>query len=1017
MRVTYRVLGELTVSKDGELCDDMPTGRAQLVLAALLISANRRLSVAELLRVAWDRTDVEPIQLQKRISTVRKLLIKIGRRDRLITYRLGGYELKVAADELDSLQFHRLVLMADDALASGRIEDEIVHRRAALALWQGPHVVSNVDNIRLRAMAAELEARRVRTAVRLAELEFGRGNHEGVLSELAALTGYYPTDRRLCELMLIAQYRTGHGDAADATFERHKQALSDFMGTQPERAVRALNYAISQADDAAIAEFEAKVAVAQGQVERAKPSIPRQLPNAPGDFVGQDEAVAETEWLLSRGRTETPVVAICGPGGTGKTALALHVAHHVAAEYPDGQLFADLRGSTAGEASTEEIVAGFLRAFGVTRIPETLGERVPLYRTLVAGRKVLVVLDDARDEEQVRDLIPGNPECAVLVTARRKLPDLDGVHHSRPLVALTPADAATLFHNIAQRSRIEIPARSEEIERIVALCAGLPLALRIVAYLYVQEYPRPLDELADRLARHGAEAIEYGSRSLARSIGAGFDRLSPDAQRLFLGLALTKLPEFELWTAAAVLDGTGADPGRALAQLVSYHMVEPVGSGLRHRFHDLTRDYAHRRAVRDLATESERRQLVARTYRALLSLARQAHAKLCGGEYEVIHSSTPSWQPPAGVNVPNDGAAAWEWFERERTNIRAGVDHTAELADTALCWDLALSAQEFYALGRYFDDWHTTHTVALQACQIAEDHRGEAIMLASLGQPALVASRPAGGISGLQDLERAIDLLRASGDEHGLAIAQRTLAHLLRRKGQLARALSTFTEALRHYEASHDALGQWQTLRFIGQTHLDRGHLDEALRILGLAWQAAEQLGRPYPLAQTSYWLGQAHLKNNDLHSARTAFATILDVFDDTTTGTGRAYALHASGDMARLAGDTAEAATRLEQAAQLAGEASDATLEGRVNLSLATLHQEQAEPDAQIVALERAIECFAGGDVIYLQAVALSGLSQVQAVRGDHAAAEAASARVTRLYADMDLPEEDRIHHASGQI
>lgn len=310
--------------------------------------------------------------------------------------------------------------------------------------------------------------------------------------------------------------------------------------------------------------------------------------------------VAEVKWLLGREpKPAIPVIVISGPGGIGKTALALRAANESRDRYPDGQLYMELRNGLGGAVDSSEVAAQFLRTLGAPRIPESRSERLAEYRTMLAGRRVLIVLDDAADGSQVTDLAPANSGCAVLVTARQRLPEVDGAHHVASLEPLSHADATELFLRVVRDSGVTIDDDQPSIDRVVALCAGLPLALLIAGALRVHDNSRPTAELADRLARQGPGAFAFGRLSVERTIGAGFERLDPPARRLFLALGLLPLAKFGLWTAAALLgdtsasdaDGSGAGAA-ALLQLAARFMIESVGPELRYRFHDLTRDYA-----------------------------------------------------------------------------------------------------------------------------------------------------------------------------------------------------------------------------------------------------------------------------------------------------------------------------------------------------------------------------------------------------------------------------------------
>lgn len=1001
----YRLLGEL----EGSRLLHLPGGPTLVVLAALLVNANRRMSKTELIRVAWGGDDAEEAQLYKRVKAVRDLLAEMGHGNHLKTHPRFGYEMRVAEDDVDALMFQRLVLEADEAGAEQRTEDEIGHLRHALRLWRGLHPLSNVPSDAFRQEVVALEQRHKRAAVRLFDLELARGQHERILGELMLIAGCYPADRRLCEQLMLAEYRCGHLADVAGTYERYREALQEEAG-EPDSLLRSLHFAVARGNAEAVAAVEAALAERTRTPSRPVEVVPRQLPPAT-DLVGRGDLAAEVSWLLRReSRPAAPVVVISGAAGIGKTALALRAAHSASDRYPDGQLYLELRRSTASaHIDTGEVLAQFLRALGVPRMPEAVAERLATYRTWLASRRVLIVLDDASDGTQVGDLVPAGAGCAVLVTARQRLPEIAGAHHVAPLEPLNRAEATELFLRVVADAGLTLENEQAGVDRVVELCGGLPLALRIAGALRVQNHPRPTAELASRLARQGPAAFAYGELNVARAIGAGFERLDDGARQLFLGLGLLPLAGFGLWTAAALLGASHdseADAAVPLSQLAASFMIESDPSDMRYRFHDLTREYARRRAISEYP--GDRDAIPGQVYQALLTLVRRAHARLYGGDFEVVHSDVPDWDAPPEALAEVD-ADPLDWFDKERLNIRGAVEHCAELGLTGISWDLAVSSHEFYTLREYFDDWCATHAVALEACRRAGDRHGEGIVLTIRNQPALVASRRVGGADGLAELERAVELLTGCGDRHGQAIALRTLANALRRQGHLTRPLALFGDALTGYTASGDTVGQWLTLRFIGHAYLDRGDHEAALAMLEQAKTVADELGGGRLIAQTRYWIGQVCLAMGDTDGAQAAFDVVSDVYHQ-AGGVGRAYAVHGMGEVAWRRGAYAAAESFFAEALSLVGDGTDAILESRVWLSGAALHQAQRQAGPQVAALRRAAAVSAGCGAAYLEVRAQAGLAWVMAEQGDEAAARQARNRIEELYDAAGVPGQDRV-------
>lgn len=997
----YGVLGEVEVrDPHSGLPLRLPPGRQLNVLAALLIQPNKRLSHADLLRMGWGKADVAEAQLHKAVSALRALLRPIGRAGDLVTHARFGYEMRAGDDDLDLLAFEKLATAAAEQHRPG---DEAELLRQALQLWRGPQPLSNVPAPMLAPLVRSLQQRRKRIAVRLFTLRTQRGEFSGGLDDLQRIVAEFPTDHQLQKLLMIALYHSGHRAEAVDAYERYARALAAAIG-DIDAELRTLAYAIGAGNDDAVA----RAFPLDALPARSTPAVPKQLPAAPPGFVGRDPLVAELYWLLGAG-TPYRVMVVPGAGGIGKTALALQAAHQRRADYPDGQLWAELRGASSDPAAPAEILAQFLRSLDVPVVPESLAERASLYRSLLADRRMLVVLDDAAGGAQIGPLIPAGAGCKVLVTARRHLPDVPGAHHVGTLEPLADPDAAVLFESVVAASRIDLSGERDAVREVVRLCGGLPLALRIAAALRVHGDPHPTAELVRRLRTNGPAAYAFGAESLARTLETGLAPLAAAHRRLFIDLGLLPLPTFGTWTAAALSD----DPERgraALAELAAASMVETTAAPMprRFRFHDLTREYAHRRALAEYPDQRDRDELLRRVCQALLGLTRRAHARLYGGDFEVVHSDVPGTYLPddAYAEVDDDPIA---WFQAERLTIRVAVDLAARLGLTELCWDLAVSAHEFYTILGLHDDWYATHTTALRACRAAGDRRGEGIVLTCLGQPALVAGGNRPEVSGIGELTRAVELLGAEKEEHGLAIARRTLANAVRRRGRSSEALTLFGAALTGYEATGDTVGRWQTLRFIGQVHLDRGDHGQAAAALARAEAVADELGKPRLIAQTRYWSGCAYLASGDLAGAERSFAAVRTIFGR-DSGQGYAYALHGLGDLARHQHHPVRAEEHLRLAVTLAHEHADALLEGRVRLSMADLWRDGGRVEEQVAELRRAARCFATVDAAYLEIQAQARLADALTAQSSEVVADAAWARVEQLYDAGEVPGQDRI-------
>ena len=559
----YRLLGELEIGEDGRLLH-LPGGPTLIMLAALLVNANRRMSKTELIRAAWGSDDVEEAQLYKRVKAVRDLLAEMGRATTSRPIARFGYELRVAEEDVDALMFQRLVREADEAGAEQRTEDEIGSSAAGAAAVAGP--ASAVQRAQRCVPPGDRRAGAAAQAGRGAAVRPGAGPRPA-----RARPGRADADRRLLPgrpaAVRAAHARRSTGAGTWPTWPARTSATGRRSPRRPAPSRTpccATCTSRSPAGRAAIAGGESAIGGRRrspsgpGRRLARRLAVPRQLPprrrpRRPGRPGGRGVVAAPP-----RTRPAAPV--------RGDLRARRHRARRrwrcaprtqSSDRYPDGQLYLELRGTSARGGTridTGEVLAQFLRALGVPHVPETKAERLASYRTLLAGRRVLIVLDDAADGAQVGELVPASAGCAVLVTARQRLPEIS----RRPPRGAAGAAGPRRRDRAVPARGARAPASAwqddlDAVDQVVALCGGLPLALRIAGALRVHDHPRPTAELASRLARQGPAAFAYGELNVARTIGAGFERLDDGARQLFLGLGLLPLPGFGLWTAAALL--------------------------------------------------------------------------------------------------------------------------------------------------------------------------------------------------------------------------------------------------------------------------------------------------------------------------------------------------------------------------------------------------------------------------------------------------------------------------------
>ncbi|MEV7729407.1 BTAD domain-containing putative transcriptional regulator [Streptomyces sp. NPDC087917] len=589
--------------------------------------------------------------------------------------------------------------------------------------------------------------------------------------------------------------------------------------------------------------------------------IPRQLPADTSDFVGDEEEIVRIERaLLGDGvRRAVGLAVIVGKPGTGKSTLATHIAHRLGeTAFPDGQLYCDLRG-TGTPATSGEVLGRFLRALGIPGpvIPESQDERAEMYRTLLAARRLLVVLDDAASESQIRALLPGSSTCAVLVTSRVRLTGLPGAHRVE-LDVMGTEHAVELLVRVIGEDRV---ARERAaVEALIRTVGGLPLALRIVAARLAARPHWTLASMVQRLAseRGRLDELTHGEMTMRASLSLTHDGLVESDRRLLRLLSLAQGQTLPGWLAGALLDDPRPFASDLLEPLVDVQMLDVVGvestGGFRYRFHEIIRVFAREQLA--AGDPVDRQEATVRMLGGWMSLAEQAHRRIYGGDFTVLHGNAPRWQPPESC-VDELLVDPLEWLDSEHANLVQAVEHAAREQMDELCWDLATTLATLFEGRGYFDDWERTHRLALESVRAAGNTRGTAALLSSLGVLHLARSQ---GEESRTALTTALGLFEELGEVQGAALCHRDLALLERMRGNEDLALSLYERSLLGFDQAGDVVGRAIVLTQSahiwmrrGQTTAAQSRLDEALgiyRSIGYTGGQARTLRRAGQLLQ-----------------------------------------------------------------------------------------------------------------------------------------------------------------------
>ncbi|MEV4076470.1 AfsR/SARP family transcriptional regulator [Nonomuraea fuscirosea] len=952
------------------------SAKQRAVLATLLMHPRVVVSTERLIAAVWDDPPRSAVaNVQTYLSQLRHALRGTSLRLRTES---SGYACELPPDQLDLLAFEEAVRRARRAREAGERQAAERAYGEAVALWQG----SPAEDARLggvmAARIAELEEQLVlaRSEWIDVRLELGR---DDLVAELRTVVAAHPLRERSWAQLMLALHRSGRRSEALDAFREARALLADELGIEPGPELAELHAALLAGDPA--------LSVRPGAPAFLGPSC--QLPADTSDFVGRE---AELEVLLTaararRERGSPPIVVVSGLPGVGKTTLTVHAAHRLRADYPDGQVFLRLGRDAAGPRRPADLLSELLRSLGVdgTLIPEHLEERARLLRQRLADLAVLIVLDDAQDETQVRPLLPGTARCCVLVTSRSRLPVLEGATRL-PLDLPGEDDARLLLERIAGGARLGA-APDAELD-ILRACGMLPLAIRVAGARLAIRPAWPIREFAGRLADRRLDELVVGGLDVRGTFGGSYAALPEPARRAFRLIGLADLGSIAEWSAAALLGRTGLEADAALETLVAAGMldsreIDEAGQP-RYRLHDLLRVYAEERALAEDSPE-ERRAALGR------------HVLECLRRIRAATSDLPiPTAPPYLLEKPEplpEGAGIG-WLTAERRTLVHSVSAAVELGLVAEAAELAHHLSAYLNLEGFLDDVERTQRAVIAA---ARDER--TALRAELLLAGVPLSRGAFGAAGdhfswlydgfqrigdrhgaayalinraachhgaglmdeaLDDAQRAIGLLEELGDTGGLDYAWTWPIWIHMELGRHAEARRLCQDRLAG--AGDDRRVRGDLLRALGTACYLSGEAAEAVRYYRESLLISEVIGHRVAAGKVLRRLGEALGALGRFDEAVDALDGARSLFRESGDGLGEALATYALGEVRLRQGRAAEALALLAGAYERLGPDGPPVWRARVLRELGRAHAGVGERERAEAVWREALRLFEHG-------------------------------------------------------
>lgn len=950
----FRLLGPVEV-----VIDDQPVviaaSRQQITLALLLLGAGHVVSTDRIVDALWGEKPPRTArsQVQITISALRRLLGEC-----VIVTQAPGYLLKVPDECIDLACFEELTASAARAMTEQRLPDAVKDLRTALAVWRGP-ALEGMQSEAIQSAATRLNELRTSTHQNCLELELQLGQHQEIVGELTELVAEYPLNEHFRGQLMLALYRGGRQADALEIFRSGREVLQEELGLDPSPELCRLEQAILTRDPEIDLPGLRPSTGVTGLPGTAAPPVPRQLPRTIADFTGREEILAKVSLIATGQDTsddppEVPVVVLIGRGGVGKTSLAIRAAHLLSSQFPDGQLFLQHRQDMPN--SNASLMEQLLRSFGVHSgaIPSDLEGRMAMYRSMLAGLRVLVVIDGAQREDDIVPFLPGVSGCAAIVTCGQHVTELEGVHQIQ-VGPLDDQSADSLLRTLVGEHRVT--AEPDAARELIQLCEGIPLAMRIVAAKLRVRPHWPISHMVRQLQdeTRRLDELDFKGSSIRATIAVAYDSLDNSAQCLFRRLSLVGAGNFASWVGAPLLDADIEDAEDLLQQLMAAHLVEATlldEETVRFHLHDLVRIFAVERCAEDEST-ADRLDAMRRLLRCWLFIATTARRRIYGGDFAVLHGTAEHWPLPQNSMVLQHDPV--EWFRIERSSLVAAVFQAAQLGMDELCWDLAGTAVTVFESGLHNDDWRTSHASALSAVRNAGNKRGEAALLASLGT--LETSVRIATANSC--FEQSLKMFDEIGDQQGRTLALNGLAILSSLNGDYDEALARYEQAIAGFREIEDVVSEAYILKSMAQISIDRFEYVAAERMLDDALSIAQRRDASRLTAQVQYAMAELQLRRGRAEPAAEALSSVLRLTEETGDIVGQAFALAAAGNAKRMLGDFAGAESALGAALDLARRAGNRLIRGRSLLGLAELHLARDEEHVALARAEESISVF----------------------------------------------------------